>query len=182
MPTLDPALGLVLVLAYAALLLPAAWHKVRDLAVFRAVLEAYRLVPRILLGPMSVLLPLAEAGLAVGLLVPASRPVCAVATAVLLLVYAFAIGWNVAHGRTDLDCGCTGPLERRPVAGWMVTRNVILALTALLTALPWDSRTLGWLDLYSIIAALATILLLWLAIDRLYAQVMPRGALLKVSR
>ena len=103
MPTLDPALGLVLTLSYSALLLPAAWHKARELAVFRAVLEAYRLVPRALLTPVSVLLPLAEAGLSVGLFVPASRAVCALAIAALLVVYAFAIGWNVAQGRTDLD-------------------------------------------------------------------------------
>ena len=182
MPTLDPALGLVLTLSYSALLLPAAWHKARELAVFRAVLEAYRLVPRALLTPASVLLPLAEAGLSVGLFVPASRAACALAIAALLVVYAFAIGWNVAQGRTDLDCGCTGPLERRPVAGWMVTRNVLLAVIVLPAALPWDVRPLLWLDLCSILAALATILLLWLAIDRLLGQVMPRGALFKGSR
>jgi len=179
---LDPTVGTVLVLAYAALLLPAAWHKFRDLPVFAAVLDAYRILPRRLVPLLAPLVPVTEAGLAVGVCVPASRPVCAVAIAALMGLYALAIGWNVARGRTDLDCGCTGPLERRPVAAWMVYRNALLAGLVLPVAWTWDSRAMTALDIFAVLAALVTSVFLWLAVDRLLGQVAPRGALLKVSR
>ena len=179
---LDPTVGTVLVLSYAALLLPAAWHKFRDLSVFAAVLGAYRILPRRLVPLLAPLVPVTEVALAVGLCVPATRPYGAVGIAALLGVYAVAIGWNIARGRTDLDCGCTGPLERRPVAAWMVYRNALLAGLILPVAGVWDSRTMTALDIFAVVAALVTSIFLWLAVDRLLGQVVPRGALLKVSR
>ena len=154
---IDPTVGTVLVLSYAALLLPAAWHKFRDLPVFAAVLDAYRILPRRLVPLLAPLVPVTEAALAIGICVPASRPFCAVAIAALMGLYALAIGWNVARGRTDLDCGCTGPLEV-----WSFVMNSVMR--------------------FAVLAALVTSIFLWLAVDRLLGQVVPRGALLKVSR
>jgi uncharacterized membrane protein YphA (DoxX/SURF4 family) len=182
MPSIDPTLGSVLVLAYAALLLPAAWHKIRDLAVFSAVLGAYRIFPRRWAPYVAPIVPLFEASLAIGLLLPVSRPLAAVGASVLLASYGLAIAVNLVRGRTDLDCGCTGPLERRPVAAWMVYRNALLAGLVLAVARPWDSREMSGLDVFSILAALAVIVLIWLAVDRLLGQVAPRGAALKASR
>jgi Methylamine utilisation protein MauE len=179
---IDPTVGTVLVLGYAALLLPAAWHKIRDRAVFAAVLEAYRILPRRAVPWLAPFVPLTEATLAAGLCVTAARPVCAVGVALLLGLYAAAIAWNLVRGRTDLDCGCTGPRERRPVAAWMVYRNALLAGLVLPIAGPWSNRSLTALDVFAVVAALLTAILLWLAIDRLLGQVVPRGALLKVSR
>lgn len=181
-PSIDPALGSVLVVAYAALLLPAAWHKIRDLAVFSAVLGAYRIFPRKWAAYVAPIVPLFEASVAIGLLLPVSRPLAAYGASVLLASYGLAIALNLVRGRTDLDCGCTGPLERRPVAAWMVYRNASLAGLVLAVARPWDSREMSGLDVFSILAALAVIVLIWLAVDRLLGQVAPRGAALKASR
>jgi uncharacterized membrane protein YphA (DoxX/SURF4 family) len=179
---LDPAIGWMMVLAYALLLLPAAWHKARDLPVFAAVLGAYRILPRPLTPLMAPLVPLFEVMLALGLLLSPARVQCAWALSGLLLVYAAAIGVNIARGRTDLDCGCTGPLERRPVASWMIYRNLLLAGNALLLSLRWSDRPLTLLDGFAVAAALTTIIFLWLAVDRLLGQVVPRGTLLKAFR
>jgi uncharacterized membrane protein YphA (DoxX/SURF4 family) len=178
----DPTLGIVVVAAFGALLLSAAWHKWRDLAVFEATLDAYRIVPRSLRSIAARAIPLWETAAAVGLCVPSTRPAAAIAVALLMGTYAMAIAINLHRGRTDLDCGCTGPLERRPVAPWMVYRNALLAGLILPVAGRWDVRALEWLDWFSIAVAFATVVFLWLAIDRLYGQVVPRGAALKAHR
>jgi Methylamine utilisation protein MauE len=178
----DPTLGFVLVAAYGLLLVPAAWHKWRDIAVFEAVLSAYRLLPRELLPVVARVIPCVEAATALALWFTSTRPLAAIVVAVLMLVYAGAIAVNLQRGRTDLDCGCTGPLERRPVAAWMVYRNALLAGLVAPLAGVWDVRPLQGLDFFSIVVALSTIVLLWLAIDRLLGQVAPRGAALKASR
>ena len=87
----DPTVGLVLILAYAALLLPAAWHKVRDLPVFVATLDAYRVLPRALVPALAPLVPVIEAAVVVGLFVPAYRALAADTAAALLLLYALAM-------------------------------------------------------------------------------------------
>ncbi len=178
----DPTVGLVLILAYAALLLPAAWHKVRDLPVFVATLDAYRVLPRALVPALAPLVPVIEAAVVGGLFVPAYRALAADTAAALLLLYALAMAVNLVRGRVDLDCGCTGPLERRPVAAWMVYRNALLAGLVLPLSRPWNGRALDGNDFFTVVAALATIVILWLAIDRLLGDVAPRGALLKASR
>lgn len=182
MSALDPVFVAVLVGGYTLLFLPAAVHKWRDLAVFEAVLAAYRLLPRGALPVAARAVPLLEAAAALGLWGAATRPLAVGTVEVLLLAYALAIGVNLARGRTDLDCGCTGPLERRPVAAWMVWRNGGLALAALPLLWPSAARPLVALDVFSVAAALLTVALLWLASDRLWGQVAPRGAALKASR
>ena len=57
----------------------------------------------------------------------------------LLLTYAIAIAINLARGRRDLDCGCAGPNERRPIAAWMVWRNVGIAILLAAVLLPWSA-------------------------------------------
>jgi Methylamine utilisation protein MauE len=111
----------------------AAWHKWSDPAAYRAVVVAY-------LGgaPVSAaLVPLVaalEAGIALALLVPASRQLALVAAAALLLAYAALMGLQVLQGRRDLRCGCAGPDAAVTVSPVLVGRNlccVALALAAL---------------------------------------------------
>ena len=65
---LDPGVGCVLSGVLAVLFAHAAWHKWRSLALFRAQLEAYRLLPGALLGVAAVVIPLGETLIALGLL------------------------------------------------------------------------------------------------------------------
>jgi hypothetical protein len=59
------------------------------------------------------------------------------------LVYASALAINLGRGLTAIDCGCFGPQRRQGIAAWMVGRNLVLAVMALLLLLPTDGRALG---------------------------------------
>ncbi len=179
---LDPGVGCVLSGVLAVLFAHAAWHKWRSLALFRAQLEAYRLLPGALLGVAAVVIPLGETLIALGLLVPAARPAAALAGAALLLGYALAMGVNLARGRHDLDCGCAGPAERRPIAAWMLWRNTLLSLVLLGLSRPWSVRPLEVTDLVTVGGGGVALILLYAAVERLLGQLLPRSAALRGAR
>ena len=164
---LDPIPIVASALALAAVLATAATHKLRAPRWFAAQLEAYALLPQALIKPCARLLPLAEGAIALGLLLPASRSLAAVAAAALMLLYAGAIGLNLWRGRSDLDCGCAGPGQAQPLRPLLLLRNAALLGLALLAALPPQPRELGLFDGFVAIAAAAVVLLLYAAADGL---------------
>jgi hypothetical protein len=178
---IDPALGSLLSVGLALLFATAAFHKLRDLERFGQVFAAYRVIPE---GPARRLawsLPCAELAVALALPWPPARPWAALAAAALLLVYAAGMTVNLARHRRDLDCGCAVAGRRRPIAAWMVWRNLILALASAAIALPWDRRPLAGPDLLTVAAGVAAAVVLYAAMDRLLGEVAPRAALLRVS-
>jgi hypothetical protein len=166
---IDPAIGALLAGAFALLFASAAFHKLLDLGRFAAVFRAYEMVPPAL-ARLSLLVPLLELTVAAALLAEGSRHGAAAAGAALLAAYAVAIAVNLGRGRRDLDCGCGGPRERRPIAAWMVWRN--LALAALLGALqlPWVPRPLASVDALTIGAGTAVAALLYMSLDALWGR------------
>src|SRR5207247_2030674 len=110
----------------ALLFFVAAGHKLRDPRRFRATVAEYRLVPDRFAPPAAALLVAVEAAAGGALLVPGARAAGLLAAAALLVVYGAAIAINLARGRWDIDCGCTGPAVRRPISGWLVARNAVL--------------------------------------------------------
>lgn len=177
---IDPAIGLLIALGLASLWGAAGFHKLKTRAEFARILETYALLPARATTPLSYVLPLAELATAPGLLLPWSRRAAGYATAMLLLVYACAIAVNLARGRRDLDCGCGLARGRRPIAGWMVVRNAVIAGVALTVCCPWSARALGPLDALTIVAGAAACALLYAAIDVLMGRVAPRAALVRV--
>lgn len=165
---IDPAIHTLIAIGLAVLFGTAAVHKVRSPAMFVATLADYRLLPPQLSSAAAVLLIALEFALAAGLLWPATRGLGGIAGASLLLVYAAAIAINLRRGRRHLDCGCT--LQHRPIGGWMVTRNSVLAAAALLLVIPMSSRTIQSTDVATIVAALCVIVLLYAAADLLLAR------------
>lgn len=169
---LDPAIGVLIIACCALLFASAALHKLRDRAHFTEVLRAYRVLPEgaVALAP---LVPLAELVVAAGLLPPAARPGAALGGAALLLAYAAAIAVNLRRGRRELACGCGGPDDARPIAPWMVVRNLVLALLLALTLLPWEAR--AWLptDGLTVGAGSAVATLLYACLDRLLGRATP---------
>jgi hypothetical protein len=176
---MDPALGILLASAFALLFAQAAWHKWRDRQRFAATLAAYRLLPSWLAAAGGYLVPLAESMVAVLLLVPPARPVATLCGAGLLLAYAMAIAVNLRRGRREIDCGCTGPADRRPIAAWMVWRNLMLAVVLGAIAPAWGARPIGGIDVLTILAGLVASVLVYGTVDRLVGQVMPRTAALR---
>jgi hypothetical protein len=164
---LDPALRITLRAALALLFVWAASHKLRDREAFRAAFANYALVPQRWLRSLSMLLVGAELSVAVGLCIPAVAAAAACAAAGLLALYAGAIGINLVRGRRDIDCGCAGPMRRQPISAALVLRNAALAGAALACALPASSRAFTWIDGITVAASVATLVLLYAAVDGL---------------
>ena len=88
----------------------------------------------------------------------------------VLLSYASAIASNLRAGRRMVACGCGGPDRQRPIAGWMVWRNVLLSAVAAMTMLPWNERQLQWTDAATVGCGLLAIALLYACADRLLGE------------
>jgi Methylamine utilisation protein MauE len=164
---LDPAIGLLLVGVVALLFGSAALHKLRDPKRFDEIFAAYGVAGVVSRWHLSWLVPMLELAAALGLLAAVTRPYAAALGALLLLSYAVAIGVNLRRGRRDLACGCGGPDERRPIAPWMVWRNVLIALVVLSTLTPWSARPLGVTDGVTVVFGLLTVALIYLCVDQL---------------
>ncbi len=166
--TVDPAIGALVLACTALLFAGAALHKLRDLRRFEEIFAAYGLLPAGL--PVARAVPILEALVAGGLLLDASRPAAAAAGIVLLLAYAAAITANLLRGRRDLACGCGGPDDRRPIAGWMVWRNILIAASLATVLLPSSARALEPTDLFTIGSGTAACALVYLCLDRLLSN------------
>jgi hypothetical protein len=178
---LDPAIGALLLACLALLFASAALHKLRNLAHFTEVLRAYRVLPEDAVR-LASLVPLAELAIAAGLVAPATRFGAALAGAALLLVYAAAIGVNLGRGRRELACGCGGPDDARPIAPWMVARNLTLALLLGVTLLSWRERPLLATDAITVGGGAVVAILLYVCLDRLLGRVAPWTAALAGRR
>ena len=164
--SLDPALGLLLAAAVALLFASASAHKLRDLRRFEEIFAAYGvLVP--LASRLSRVIPILELAVTGGLLFDSSRSYAACAGIVLLSIYAVAISLNLRRGRRDLACGCGGPDDKRPIAPWMVWRNIVIAAALALSVAPWSARPLNLTDAFTVIFGVLTVGLIYLCVDQL---------------
>ena len=164
--TIDPVIERTLTFSFMLLFAAAASHKVRDLRAFRATLDAYRLVSSVLVAPMAALVVAVEIAIASTIWFAWQA---GLAAALLLAVYAAAIGINLARGRTDIDCGCSGTAARTTLSGWLVVRNLVLVAMALGLSLPasHETRPLVWVDGLTIAGATAALAACWLASERM---------------
>lgn len=178
---MDPAVTLALRCSFALLLASAASHKLRDLARFRAILEAYEILPAAAVAAVAPLVAAVELALAALLASGLVAPFAAAATSALMLAYAAALQVNVQRGRSGLDCGCAGPASSVPVSPALVVRNLVLAAAALLIALPASGRPLAVLDFASAATAVLVLSACWLATGRMLALA-PRVAELRRRR
>jgi hypothetical protein len=158
---IDPILSLLVALAFGLLFAAASLYKLRSLVLFGALLRAYRVLPPALL---------VGAAVAAGLLWPRTRAAAAGLGIVLLVCYGIGLGVNLRRGRLDLDCGCTGPAERRPIAPYMLWRNAAFAALLALALLPVGSRALAWPDALTVLGGLLSLALLYRALDAALAQ------------
>jgi LPXTG-motif cell wall-anchored protein len=85
--------------------------------------------PESLAPPLAIALPTAELGIAAGLLFARTVRASALAALFMLVLFAVAIGVNLARGRTH-DCHCFGQLYSRPLGWPTLVRNLIFALAA----------------------------------------------------
>ena len=82
-----------------------------------------------------VVLGVVEGLVAVAILVPVTRLAGASVALGLLTLYALMMVTQLLRGRTDLDCGCSGPARRQNISRKLVVRNIALMLIAALVVL-----------------------------------------------
>jgi hypothetical protein len=81
---------------------------------------------------------------------------------------------NLARKRIHLDCGCLGFGQRQAVRWWMVARNLLLAVLALLAGQPMLGRELTMLDAVTVIGTTAALAILYTAQNVLAAAPRPQ--------
>ena len=166
----DPAIPLVVALSLAVLWLVAVPQKLLSFEIFATVLADYRLVPERATAACAGTVIGVELGLGIGLSIPATRSLALIGSALLLVLYAMAIAVNLLRGRRFIDCGCMGPVRHQSLSGWLVVRNLLLAVAALAATMPAQGRALVWFDAVAITAAVGVAALLYGAINRLVAN------------
>lgn len=170
MPVPDPIITLAANFSVGLLFLFACFSKATNFAVFKATLEEYKLVPQQLVGFAAILVVGIELLIGFGAFAPQAAHWSMFAAAALLLGYGAAIGINLIRGRRDIDCGCTGPATRQLISGWLLVRNVALALVALLGTVTSSVRELQIQDWALIGLSLVAFMSLYAAINQLMAN------------
>lgn len=117
----------------AAVFAVAGMAKLMDRDGARQAVAAFG-VPRRLVAPLATILPVAEIGVALALLLRATAVAGAAGALVLLGLFIVGVTVNLAGGRQP-DCRCFGQLHTAPLGVKTLARNVILAgLAALVVA------------------------------------------------
>lgn len=162
---IDPLIATAAAGFLALLFARAAWHKASQFLVFTGVMSDYRILPDAVLVPAAALLIGLETVVAIGLVPEVSRPFAAVAGAGLLCIYAVAMIAPLMQGRTEISCGCGGPIDQ---LSWsLVVRNILLiGLLMVLTLLP-SGRSMTWTDLVIVPVAVLAAWLLFEAIEHI---------------
>ena len=133
---------LILRLILAAVFLYAGLIKALSSAEFAIALLPFTFVPETWIGPIARILPLAEVGAGVLVLLPWTRRYGAAAILLLCLAFIAALGWAMAND-IIVACSCFGQDEEPSRAGMMIAivRDVVLAAMALaVVVLPWKTR------------------------------------------
>lgn len=171
---LDPVLARTCGAALAVILVLGAWQKLRDLAVFEASVELYRLLPESLVPLFARLFPVAEVMAGIALLFDATRTAGFVLGVLVLGAATAGVAINVARGHTDIDCGCGGAEGHTRLSWALVARNgVLLALLALGAQAGTqlgNERALVWIDYLSVAGGTLMLLTLYAAANQLLAN------------
>jgi hypothetical protein len=93
--------------------LVAAVPKLFNVHGFAALIDAYGILPDILLLPTAIVLPVLEVFLAVGLLLNRSKS--KIGIGLVLLFFIVLLSYSIWQG-LDIDCGCFGPEDPEHMA------------------------------------------------------------------
>jgi hypothetical protein len=177
---MDPVFTIIVSLCMSLMFGIAAMHKLKAVTVFKATMNEYQLVPRMLSGVVAILLIAAELLVAILVLVPAVRTTGLMIMAILLFIYTAGISINLLRGRRDIDCGCSGPASRHELSGWLVLRNLVLLSLVLLATNPLAHRPMNWLDAVVVLFSVMVASGLYMGMNQLLTQA-PRLAALRAG-
>jgi len=113
--------------------------KLADPVAFGAVIAGYGLLPRALVGPVALGLPLAEVVAGIGLAL--DRRISLGAILVLVLLFMGVLAYGIGLG-LDVDCGCYGPGDPQGEAfqGLRIALARDTALLAMILYMLWWRR------------------------------------------
>jgi uncharacterized membrane protein YphA (DoxX/SURF4 family) len=168
----DPTIRLICIAVLALMFLGSGAGKLRNMEAFSGVVRGYALLPAPLAAPAAWLVAALEMAAGLLLLTPLASLGAAIACA-LGLLFAGALGVNMARGHTTLDCGCDSFAalsagvgrsdEHARIGGWHVARALLLAALALVAMQPAGARAVTPLDIFAGVAAtLAVLAVLWI--------------------
>lgn len=170
---IDPVFSCALGAALAVILLTGGWQKLKDLALFRARLEDFQLLPEACLPLVALMLPLWEVCAGALLLFAPTRGVASMLVLGLLFVVTAAVVINLARGHAAIDCGCGGlggHVGDQTLSWALVARNALLLAAAALVTVEEASRMLVWIDYLSVAGATLGLLGLYVTANQLMAN------------
>jgi len=170
MPAPDPVFVLAVRLAMAGVFLTGGLHQWRDRAMFAAVVEGYALLPRALVTPIALGLPLVEIATGLMLLWPTTGTAGALAGLIILCAVSLAVVINLLRGRRDIDCGCGGASGDQTLSWPLVGRNAVLGCLLAIGALKAAPRALAAPDVTVALFAGLAALGLYAASNQLLAN------------
>ncbi|MFC7047642.1 MauE/DoxX family redox-associated membrane protein [Emcibacter nanhaiensis] len=152
------------------LLIVSALHKVRHLDDFRRAVRGYELVPPALEVIPVLLLPLVEAVAGLGLLVPATAAMAGFLAAGMFVLYGLLIAVSLFRGKLEIDCGCHFGQRESRLSFWMLPRNAVLALLALLPVVPVAERSFVPADFINIAGGVLFLGLIYMCLEELLSN------------
>ena len=173
---LDPVIALIFSVGFTLLLISAGGHKLTNRLHFRGILEGYQVLPGALVPAVAIVIGPAELLLGFSWATGWQREIVALATALLLTLYALAIAINLVRGRTYIDCGCgfsvlAGKQSEQQgiqqLSAGLLLRNGVLVLGALLAIQPYTDRMLGTIDYLSAFFATLILVFIYAAFNQL---------------
>ena len=156
------ALLVAMVFSVAAITKLTAWRELPG------VVQNFRVLPRALALPAALVLPPLEIAIAVGTLFERTRPLAAIAAAILFAVFGAALAINLHRGRRQIDCGCFRSDLRQPISVAVILRNLILTVCALLLLSGGEASTLSPLAWAIASGGAATLFLCYLSIGLIF--------------
>jgi len=119
----------------AVIFLASSLPKLRSPQVFTSTVTAYHLLPQRWIRPFARTLPWLELILGLMLLLGWHTQITALVSAALFFLFLVAMGINLARGRKDLGCGCSGKKHAQKISWKTIVRNLALILLTLPVAL-----------------------------------------------
>ncbi len=177
---LDPLYLQIISAGFALLFVLSALHKFGNTLQFRAVLEAYQILPPQITAVVARIVPVVELLLGLAWLFSAvlfeQLILVPLLSVILLTAYTVAICINLLRGRSYIDCGCgfssvsvkisMGECIQQ-LSGGLVARNCLLVVVAMLASVAPTDRDLGVIDYLSFTAATVTLVLVYVAYNQL---------------
>ena len=151
-------------IALAAIFAAAGLAKIRDRdGTARAARDLG--APEMLAPFVAAVLPFAELGLSITLVVDASARAAAAGAALLLVVFGAAVAYALSHGRRP-DCNCFGAAGSSAIGAHTLGRNAVLAALAITVAAA-QPVALSWRPALVSAAAVAAAAQAWLWVELL---------------